>query len=80
MAVEGSVAAARDAAGEAETWIDREVAAREFRDSRLREMFRKLLGQMGGGVARQSPWRARTGRAPRLRIAFPNGLSPAPAS
>lgn len=50
MAVRRSAAAAGNMTGAAETWIDREVAAFGFKDARLRERFRKLLGQMSGAA------------------------------
>ena len=55
MAVKRSGDAAGDVTGEGETWIDREVASCEFKDARLRERFRKLLGQLSGAVGESIP-------------------------
>jgi Transposase DNA-binding len=41
----------RDARG----WVDREIAGCEFRDARLGERFRKLLGQMGSAMGQSIP-------------------------
>src|SRR5688572_4038344 len=37
------------------SWVDREIAGCEFRDARLAERFRKLLGQIGSAMGQSIP-------------------------
>ena len=41
---------------EADTWIDRELAGCEFKDDRLLQRFRKLLGQIASAVGQTIPF------------------------
>jgi hypothetical protein len=40
---------------EATSWIDRELADCRFADERLRQRFRKLIEQLGGGLGEAIP-------------------------
>jgi hypothetical protein len=43
-------------APEADTWIDRELAECQFKDVRLFQRFRKLLGQIASAVGQTIPF------------------------
>ena len=49
-------AASSEPAPEADTWIDQELAERQFKDVRLLQRFRKLLGQIASAVGQTIPF------------------------
>ena len=49
-------AASTEHASEAEIWIDRELAGCQFKDARLFQRFRKLLGQIASAVGQTIPF------------------------
>ena len=48
--------ASNDRAPEDEDWVDREIAGCKFKDARLGERFRKLLGQIASAVGQTIPF------------------------